>query len=77
MVRALCMIGRTDEAVELFGSLCARANDVGLFGEQLDPGSGKHLGNFPQALTHSALAGAALSIRALPGLQQDPERDAE
>jgi pentatricopeptide repeat protein len=63
MVQALCRLGRVDEAVGLFESLCARSNDVGLFAEQIDPVSGKHLGNFPQALSHSGVVGAALAIR--------------
>jgi GH15 family glucan-1,4-alpha-glucosidase len=63
MVEALCHLGRTDEAIELFESLCGRSNDVGLFAEQIDPVTGAHLGNFPQALTHSSLIGAALVVR--------------
>lgn len=63
MVEALCHLGRTDEAIELFESLCGRSNDVGLFAEQIDPVTGAHLGNFPQALTHSSLIGAALAVR--------------
>lgn len=62
MVGALCRPGRLDEAMELFESLCARANDVGLFAEEMDPSTGAHLGNFPQALTHSSLVSAGLSI---------------
>jgi pentatricopeptide repeat protein len=63
MVEALCRIGRPEEATELFESLCDRTNDVGLLAEEIDPATGKHLGNFPQALSHSGLVGAALEIR--------------
>jgi pentatricopeptide repeat protein len=63
LVRALSRLGRIEEATDLFESLCARSNDVALFGEELYPGSASHLGNFPQALTHSTLVDAALSLR--------------
>jgi pentatricopeptide repeat protein len=63
MVEALCHLGRIDEAIDLFQSLCGRSNDIGLFAEQIDPATGAHLGNFPQALTHSSLIGAALAVR--------------
>jgi hypothetical protein len=42
--------------------LCGYANDVGLFGEEVDPVSGQRLGNFPQAFTHVGLINAALSL---------------
>ncbi|HEX6262553.1 MAG TPA: glycoside hydrolase family 15 protein, partial [Actinomycetota bacterium] len=63
LARALSRIGQVDRAGELFESLCSRASELGLFGEELDPGTGRHLGNFPQALTHSALVSAALAIQ--------------
>jgi len=33
-----------------------------LFAEELDPLSGRHLGNFPQAFTHLALINAVLHV---------------
>jgi pentatricopeptide repeat protein len=67
LVRALAAIGRLEEARHLFDEMCARSNDVGLFGEEMDPSTGEHLGNFPQALSHSALIQAALALAPATG----------
>jgi GH15 family glucan-1,4-alpha-glucosidase len=54
--------GSAGEARDAFERLCGHANDVGLFAEEIDPGTGEALGNFPQAFTHVGLINAALSL---------------
>jgi GH15 family glucan-1,4-alpha-glucosidase len=54
--------GRFAEARKLFNRLLARCNDVGLLAEELDPLTGRMLGNFPQAYSHVGLINCALSL---------------
>ncbi|MFI7482317.1 glycoside hydrolase family 15 protein [Kocuria sp. M1R5S2] len=63
LVQALAGTGRRSEATALFDELLELAGPLGLYGEEMDPATGAHLGNFPQALTHAALVQAALALR--------------
>ena len=54
--------GDADGAAALFEQVLEHGNDVGLFAEEIDPGTGAQLGNFPQAFTHIGLIDAALNI---------------
>lgn len=51
----LHLIGRKEEAKELFERLLGLRNDLGLFSEEYDPVGKRQLGNFPQAFTHEAM----------------------
>lgn len=54
--------GSVEEAGAMFDRLCAYANDVGLFAEEIDPVTGAALGNFPQAFTHVGLINTAITL---------------
>lgn len=62
MVKALVYCGRRRDAEEMFGRLIKAANPHGLYGEDLDFISRRHLGNFPQAYSHLALIDCALLL---------------
>jgi GH15 family glucan-1,4-alpha-glucosidase len=58
----LVLLGRHDEAKEIFDRLCALCNDVGLLSEEYDPKADRLLGNFPQAFSHVALITTAANL---------------
>ena len=58
----LALLGRHDEAKEMFERLCALCNDVGLLSEEYDPKADRLLGNFPQAFSHVALINTAANL---------------
>ncbi|MHC0430492.1 glycoside hydrolase family 15 protein [Streptomyces sp. O3] len=60
----LAMIGRVDEARELFERLLSLRNDVGLLAEEWDPRLQRQVGNFPQAFSHVPLIDTALRLTA-------------
>jgi GH15 family glucan-1,4-alpha-glucosidase len=69
---ALALLGRHDEARELFERLLDLRNDVGLLSEEYDPAARRQLGNFPQAFTHLALVNTALVLGRGRGIRQPP-----
>ena len=62
MVKALIACGRREDAAKMFENLVDSANPHGLFGEDLDFETKRHLGNFPQAYSHLALIDCALML---------------
>jgi GH15 family glucan-1,4-alpha-glucosidase len=62
LVTALSEIGETERATMLCERLLSDASPLGLYAEELDANSGRHLGNYPQAFTHLALINAVLHV---------------
>jgi GH15 family glucan-1,4-alpha-glucosidase len=60
----LAMIGRVDEARQLFEKLLSLRNDLGLLAEEWDPRLQRQVGNFPQAFSHVPLIDTALRLTA-------------
>jgi GH15 family glucan-1,4-alpha-glucosidase len=72
LVSALSEIGEHNLARELCERMLGFASSLGLYAEEIDPRTGRHLGNFPQAFTHLALVNAVMHvIRAEE--QQEPQ----
>ena len=56
---ALAIVGETQQARDLMERLLRIASPLGLYAEEFDPETGRHLGNFSQAFSHLALIVAA------------------
>ena len=62
LVSALAVIGEEQRARDLMDRLLREASPLGLYAEEFDADTGRHLGNFPQAFSHLALIEAAARI---------------
>jgi GH15 family glucan-1,4-alpha-glucosidase len=62
LVSALSIVGEAQRAHDLMERLLRVASPLGLYAEEFDAETGRHLGNFPQAFSHLALIEAAARI---------------
>lgn len=67
LVKALSLSGRIREAEDFFIKALNRMSPLGLISEEVDPHTGKLLGNLPQAFSHIGLINAALHINIAKG----------
>ena len=62
LVSALAIVGQTGRARDPMERLVKAASPLGLYAEEFDVETGRHLGNFPQAFSHLALVEAAARL---------------
>jgi GH15 family glucan-1,4-alpha-glucosidase len=62
LVSALVEIGELHRARQLCEKLLSYASPLQLYAEEIDPRTGRHLGNFPQAFTHLAQINAVMHV---------------
>ncbi|MDP8947586.1 MAG: glycoside hydrolase family 15 protein [Actinomycetota bacterium] len=62
LVDNLAKQGRLEEATELYDSVCARANPLGLLPEQIDSANGAFLGNYPQGFSHIGVISSGVNL---------------
>ena len=67
LVSALAIVGEMQMARDLMERLLRISSPLGLYAEEFDAPTGRHLGNFPQAFSHLALIDAAGRIIAPDG----------
>ena len=74
LVDALILAGQLRKAQELFENIIHRASPAGLYGEEIDPSTGEHRGNYPQGFSHVGLINSAFYLaRARKGEPAGPE----
>jgi alpha,alpha-trehalase len=59
LVSSFALVGDLDRARDLMNKLLKIASPLGLYAEEFEVSSGRHLGNFPQAFSHLAMIEAA------------------
>jgi GH15 family glucan-1,4-alpha-glucosidase len=62
LVSALVEIGEVSRARSLCEKLLSFASSLQLYAEEIDPHTGGHLGNFPQAFSHLALINSVMHL---------------
>jgi GH15 family glucan-1,4-alpha-glucosidase len=62
LVSALAEIGERRRARELCEKMLSYSSPLDLYGEEIEPKTGRHMGNFPQAFTHLALINAVMHV---------------
>ncbi|HEX6517637.1 MAG TPA: glycoside hydrolase family 15 protein [Nocardioidaceae bacterium] len=72
LAAAYASAGRTEDAERLMERLLSLTNDVGLLAEEYDPVGHRFVGNFPQAFSHLALVGAAVTIASASEASHSP-----
>ena len=65
LVSAFAIVGEMQRARDLMERLLRIASPLGLYAEEYDPKTGRHLGNFPQAFSHLALIEATARMIAI------------
>jgi GH15 family glucan-1,4-alpha-glucosidase len=59
---AYVLLGRVDDATQLFERMLALRNDVGLLSEEYDADAQRLIGNFPQGFSHIGLINTAFNL---------------
>ena len=67
LAQAQALAGRVAAARETFARAAEHCNDLGLLAEQVEPDTGRLMGNFPQAFSHIGLVNAAWAIAGAEG----------
>jgi GH15 family glucan-1,4-alpha-glucosidase len=62
LVSALSEIGEHERARQLCEKVLSFASPLSLYAEEIEPATGRHLGNFPQAFTHLSLINAVMHV---------------
>ena len=75
LVSAFAIVGELQRARDLMERLLRIASPLGLYAEEFDPNSGRHLGNFPQAFSHVALIEAAARSSPILRISDQDEYD--
>jgi alpha,alpha-trehalase len=70
LVSGLAIVGDLQRARDLMERLLRIASPLGLYAEEFDAATGRHLGNFPQAFSHLALLEAAARIVVVEMLEE-------
>jgi GH15 family glucan-1,4-alpha-glucosidase len=62
LIKALVLAERTEEAEKIFAGVLGYVSPLGLLSEEVDPRSGRLIGNFPQAFSHVGVVNSALYL---------------
>ncbi len=62
LIKALVLAERAEEAEKIFSSVLGYISPLGLLSEEVEPRSGRLIGNFPQAFSHIGVINSALYL---------------